>query len=86
MSKLTTLLETKAKLEYEVQGMDAFLNVVHGKAPLQVVAGDEVLEFEEADLGVELKILAVLKEDYAARAAKLEAVTRKVEALEELVS
>lgn len=85
MSKLNELLASQTKLTAEVEGLRSFLNVVHGKAPLRMEAGGEVMEFEEADLGVELKILKVLRDDFEARVAKLESVNRKVAVLEELV-
>ncbi|AUR87206.1 coil containing protein [Vibrio phage 1.097.O._10N.286.49.B3] len=85
MSKLQELLASKAKLESEIEGLKNFLNVVHSHAPLTVSAGGESLQFEDADLGVELKILAVMREDFEVRVNKLDSVSRKVAALEELI-
>lgn len=86
MSKLQELLATQAKLTEEVNGLTDFLRVVHGNAPLTMVAGTEAVTFEAADLGVELQILSVMNNTLEERTRKLEAVNKKVAAMEALLS
>ncbi len=86
MTKLTQMLADQAKVTEEVAGLSAFLDKVHGKAPLIMEAGGEVILFEAKELDVELQILAPLTAYFEALVAKKGKLDAKVAALEVLAS
>lgn len=85
MSKLQSLLESKAKLTIEVQALEAVLLDANESQSLTISSSVTAISFEEKDDAAGNKVLAVLEEEFFRLGEELQEVNKKVSALEALL-
>lgn len=91
MTKLTELLAKQEALTEEFEGVSSFINLVYGQGTLVmsvVPVGEEEpvsIKFTPEDIGIELEVLAPIRNRHEALALELKAVNDKVAALEVLM-